>query len=139
MKRYKCTAMPGLSVALGDTLSLTAAQTQAVDSVEYFGPFEYFATDHLGSVRVVKTAGEGIVQRRNYYPYGLLFPDKPNATGIAARIQPYTTTGKELDTHYSLTSAPASTCPTSGSGTGWTTSARNTIPQDRMSIAEQIL
>ena len=59
-------------------------------------------TDYLGNVRAVVREDGAVVEENDYYPYGLLFPDKPNATGIAARIQPYTTTGKELDTHYSL-------------------------------------
>ena len=59
-------------------------------------------TDYLGNVRAVVRDDGAVVEENDYYPYGLLYPDKPNATGIGTRIQPYTTTGKELDTHYSL-------------------------------------
>ena len=74
----------------------------------------YYQHDYLSNVRAVVREDGSVVEENNYYPYGLLYPDKPNATGISTgihhntttdistRIQPYTTTGKELDTHYSL-------------------------------------
>ena len=62
----------------------------------------YYQHDYLSNVRAVVREDGSVVEENNYYPYGLLYPDKPNATDISTRIQPYTTTGKELDTHYSL-------------------------------------
>ena len=58
--------------------------------------------DYLGNVRAVVNEYGVVEEQNNYYPYGLLFADKANTTGISTLVQPYTTTGKELDTHYGL-------------------------------------
>jgi len=83
-------------LGIGVTASLTPAQTQSIDSVDYVGNFIYekgqlkrymfddgylklytntfsprfFIRDHLGNNRIVTDGSGNIQQNTNYYPYG---------------------------------------------------------------------
>ena len=83
-------------LGIGVTASLTPAQTQSIDSVDYVGNFIYekgqlkrymfddgylklytntftprfFIKDHLGNNRIVTDGSGNIQQNTNYYPYG---------------------------------------------------------------------
>ena len=83
-------------LGIGVTASLTPAQTQSIDSIDYVGSFIYekgqlkrymfddgylklytntfsprfFIKDHLGNNRIVTDGSGNIQQNTNYYPYG---------------------------------------------------------------------
>jgi len=59
--------------------------------------YHFYIRDHLGNNRVVLINSSNIVQRTNYYPSGLPFPNMENP-----EAQPYKYNGKEFDTEHGL-------------------------------------
>ena len=116
------TAVPAISVAFGQTHTLTAAETLSADSTDYLGNlvmtggkpemylfdggycsfdaagravFHYYDRDHLGNVRAVVGDDGSVEQVMNYYPFGAPYCDE---TALNADLQPYKYNGKELET-----------------------------------------
>lgn len=116
------TAVPAMSVAFGQTHTLTAAETLSADSTDYLGNlvmtggkpemylfdggycsfdaagravFHYYDRDHLGNVRAVVGDDGAVEQVMNYYPFGAPYCDE---TTLNADLQPYKYNGKELET-----------------------------------------
>ena len=111
------------SLGIGVTASLTPAQTQSTDSVDYVGNFIYekgalkrymfddgylklytntfsprfFIRDHLGNNRIVTDGSGNIQQNTNYYPYG-------GMTSISTNQgeQQFKYNGKEYDPMHGL-------------------------------------
>lgn len=61
------------------------------------GKYHYYLTDHLGNNRAVAEANGTIIQRTQYYPFGMAF-----AESTGSEKQPYKYNGKELDTKHGL-------------------------------------
>ena len=119
------TAVDNISVPIGNTLALTAANTLSVDSTDYIGSFifrngkadkylfgggyctfttagqpvyHYYTRDHLGNNRAVVNENGTLEQMTHYYPFGGVYGD----TGLNASLQPYKYNGKELDRVHGL-------------------------------------
>lgn len=120
------TAVPNITVAMGDTLHLDATNTLSCDTTEYFGDFvfedgqlskylfdggyctftsatgqptyHYFTRDHQGNVRAVVNQNGTIEQINHYYPLGGIFADG----GTNDSFQKYKYNGKELDRMHGL-------------------------------------
>ena len=54
------------------------------------GVYHHYIRDYQGNVRIVATQDGEIIERNNYYPYGMLFPESETA-------QPFKYSGKEWD------------------------------------------
>ena len=61
--------------------------------------YHYFATDHLGSVRLVVSADGQVIERNDYYPSGCLITENIDGETV---ILPYKYNGKELDPMHGL-------------------------------------
>ena len=120
---YK-TAVPNITVALGQTISLTSANTLSVDTITYVGNFiiengqltkylfdkgyftfsngqavaHYYIQDHQGNVRAVVNNSNTIEQINHYYPFGAVYSD----AGSNDALQRYKYNGKELDRMHGL-------------------------------------
>ena len=120
------TAVPNITVAMGDTLHLDATNTLSCDTTEYFGDFvfedgqlskylfdggyctftsatgqptyHYFTCDHQGNVRAVVRQDGTIEQINHYYPLGGIFADGSTNDSF----QKYKYNGKELDRMHGL-------------------------------------
>ena len=119
------TAVDNISVPIGNTLALTAANTLSVDSTDYIGSFifrngkadkylfgggyctfttagqpvyHYYTRDHLGNNRAVVNENGTLEQMTHYYPFGGVYGD----AGLNASLQPYKYNGKELDRMHGL-------------------------------------
>ena len=120
------TAVPNITVAMGDTLHLDATNTLSCDTTEYFGDFvfedgqlskylfdggyctftsatgqptyHYFTRDHQGNVRAVVNQNGTIEQINHYYPLGGIFADGSTNDSF----QKYKYNGKELDRMHGL-------------------------------------
>jgi len=58
------------------------------------GVYYYFVTDHLGNNRLLINPGGSVVQKNNYYPFGMAFAE---TSATEQGKQPYKFGGKELD------------------------------------------
>ena len=113
------TAVPNISVPVGSTLTMNAANTLAADSIVYAGEFifengqlgkylfeggyatfaggqpayHYYTCDHLGNNRTVVSHGGSLEQVNHYYPFGAVYSD----AGMNDALQRYKYNGKELD------------------------------------------
>jgi len=58
------------------------------------GKYHYYVTDHLGSNRLVVSGNGTIVQKNNYYPFGMAFAE---TSAAEQGRQPYKYNNKELD------------------------------------------
>lgn len=120
---YK-TAVPNISVALGETISLTPSNTLSVDTITYAGDFilengqltkylydggyftfnngqavaHYYIQDHQGNIRAVVDGDNHVEQINHYYPFGAVYSD----AGTNDALQRYKYNGKELDRMYGL-------------------------------------
>jgi RHS repeat-associated protein len=118
------TAVPNITVALGQTLNLNSSNTLSVDSVRYVGKYifkngllnmylveggyatmvngqpvyHYYTKDHQGNNRAVVNHSGTIEQIKHYYPFGAIFSDAGTNDGL----QKYKYNGKELDRMYGL-------------------------------------
>ena len=61
------------------------------------GVYHFYLVDHLGNNRVVVDQSGAIIQKNNYYPFGMAFSDNNNA-----EKQSYKYNGKELDQMHGL-------------------------------------
>ena len=110
-------------LGIGVTASLTPAQTQSIDSVDYVGNFIYekgqlkrymfddgylklytntfsprfFIKDHLGNNRIVTDGSGNIQQNTNYYPYGGM-----TSISTGQGEQQFKYNGKEYDPMHGL-------------------------------------
>lgn len=58
------------------------------------GIYHFYFTDHLGNTRAVVNANGNVVQRNQYYPFGMAFAETSSSEQDK---QPYQYNGKELD------------------------------------------
>ena len=110
-------------LGIGVTASLTPAQTQSIDSIDYVGSFIYekgqlkrymfddgylklytntfsprfFIKDHLGNNRIVTDGSGNIQQNTNYYPYGGM-----TSISTGQGEQQFKYNGKEYDPMHGL-------------------------------------
>ena len=126
LRTIHCTAVPNITVAMGDTLHLDVTNTLSCDTTEYFGDFifeggqlskylfgggyctfttatgqptyHYFTCDHQGNVRAVVRQDGTIEQINHYYPLGGTFAEG----GTNDSFQKYKYNGKELDRMHGL-------------------------------------
>ncbi len=122
------TAVPGLTVPLHQTHTLTAAETLYVDSTTYAGSVEidgsmntkwyfgegylqmpgtssqyttyYTIPDYQGNIRKVVKSDGTVVQQTAYYPFGGLYVGSNANTGSDVQTHKYN--GKELDRLHGL-------------------------------------
>ncbi len=120
---YK-TAVPNVTVALGETISLTSANTLSVDTITYAGDFilengqlakylfdkgyftfsngqavvHYYIQDHQGNIRAVVDDNSHVEQINHYYPFGAVYSN----VGTNDALQRYKYNGKELDRMHGL-------------------------------------
>ena len=107
------------SLLMGNTHTLTASETQSVDSTEYIGDFvfennafkqyhfeggyitasstKYYIKDHLGNNRILASYNGTVEQTTHYYPFGATHHLSTNQD-----VQKYKYNGKELDTMHGL-------------------------------------
>lgn len=124
LKTIHRTAVPqSTNLSVGQTHTLTAAETHSVDSTEYIGDFQYengsfkqysfgdgyitgmggmsqykyFIKDHLGNNRIVANYGGDVEQTTHYYPFGGITGHSTNQS-----TQKYKYNGKEYDTMHGL-------------------------------------
>lgn len=124
LKTIHRTAVPqSTNLSVGQTHTLTAAETHSVDSTEYIGSFQYengsfkqysfgdgyitgmggmsqykyFIKDHLGNNRIVADNQGNVLQTTHYYPYGGFLSQSTNQ-----EYQKYKYNGKELDLMHGL-------------------------------------
>ena len=114
------TAVPGISVAFGQTRELTEGETLSADSTDYLGnliledgvpseylfeggycsldgdgiSYHYYDRDHQGNIRAVVNSDGTVEQIMNYYPFGAPFSDN---TAMNPDLQPYKYNGKEFE------------------------------------------
>ena len=114
------TAVPGISVAFGQTRELTEGETLSADSTDYLGnliledgepskylfeggycsfdgdgiSYHYYDRDHQGNIRAVVNSDGTVEQIMNYYPFGTPFSD---GTALNPDYQPYKYNGKEFE------------------------------------------
>ena len=114
------TAVPGISVAFGQTRELTEGETLSADSTDYLGnliledgepskylfeggycsfdsdgiSYHYYDRDHQGNIRAVVNSDGTVEQIMNYYPFGAPFSD---GTAMNPNLQPYKYNGKEFE------------------------------------------
>ena len=114
------TAVPGISVAFGQTRELTEGETLSADSTDYLGnliledgvpskylfgggycsfdgdgiSYHYYDRDHQGNIRAVVNSDGTVEQIMNYYPFGTPFSDN---TALNPDLQPYKYNGKEFE------------------------------------------
>ena len=114
------TAVPGISVAFGQTRELTEGETLSADSTDYLGnliledgepskylfeggycsfdgdgiSYHYYDRDHQGNIRAVVNSDGTVEQIMNYYPFGTPFSD---GTALNPDLQPYKYNGKEFE------------------------------------------
>ena len=114
------TAVPGISVAFGQTRELTEGETLNADSTDYLGnliledgepskylfgggycsfdgdgiSYHYYDRDHQGNIRAVVNSDGTVEQIMNYYPFGTPFSDN---TAMNPDYQPYKYNGKEFE------------------------------------------
>ena len=114
------TAVPGISVAFGQTRELTEGETLSADSTDYLGnliledgepskylfgggycsfdsdgiSYHYYDRDHQGNIRAVVNSDGTVEQIMNYYPFGTPFSDN---TAMNPDYQPYKYNGKEFE------------------------------------------
>ena len=114
------TAVPGISVAFGQTRELTEGETLSADSTDYLGnliledggpskflfeggycsfdsdgiSYHYYDRDHQGNIRAVVNSDGTVEQIMNYYPFGTPFSDN---TAMNPDHQPYKYNGKEFE------------------------------------------
>lgn len=123
------TAVPNISVAIGNTHDLSDAEILSKDSTDYLGnlilendhpsmylfdggycslqdkeqqpdiAFHYYTKDHLGNNRVVSNEDGTVEQVTSYYPFGLPYCDN---TIKNRDFQKYKYNGKELDLTHGL-------------------------------------
>ncbi len=124
LKTIYRTAVPNISVSLGQTLWMNASNTLAVDSIEYIGNFifengqlakalypggfatfsgttptyHYYTQDHLGNNRAVVNEDGTLEQIVHYYPFGGIYGN----VGLNDSFQRYKYNGKELDRMHGL-------------------------------------
>lgn len=124
IKAVYYTAVPNISVGLGQTLTLNTSNTLTVDSVCYVGNlifengqlskflfeggyatfangqpvYHYYTKDHLGNNRAVVNQNGTIEQIVHYYPFGAVYSDAGTNDGL----QRYKYNGKELDRMHGL-------------------------------------
>lgn len=120
---YK-TAVPNIAVNLGETISLSSANTLSVDTITHAGNFilengqltkymydggyftfnngqavaHYYIQDHQGNIRAVVDGDNHVEQINHYYPFGAVFCD----AGTNDALQRYKYNGKELDRMHGL-------------------------------------
>ena len=122
------TAVPGLTVPLHQTHTLTAAETMYVDSTTYAGSVEidgsmntkwyfgegyiympgtssqyttyYTIPDYQGNIRKVVKSDGTVVQQTSYYPFGGLYVG--STANIGSDVQTHKYNGKELDRLHGL-------------------------------------
>ena len=75
-------------VYCNDTLEYILTPTGYIDRD---GNYYYYQKDSRGSVRTVLDGAGRVVERNDYYPYGMLMD------GVSKSVQPYKFGGKELD------------------------------------------
>lgn len=120
------TAVPNITLAMGDTLSMNTANTLSADTTDYFCNFifengqlskflfdggyctftnansqpvcHFYSRDHLGNIRAVVRQGGILEQTNYYYPLGGIYADK----GKNEALQKYKYNGKELDRMHGL-------------------------------------
>jgi len=118
------TAVPNITVALGETITLTSANTLSVDTITYAGDFviengqltkylfdkgyftfsngqaiaHYYIQDHQGNIRAVVDGDNHVEQINHYYPFGAVYSD----AGTNDALQRYKYNGKELDRMHGL-------------------------------------
>ena len=124
LKTIHRTAVPqSTNLSVGQTHTLTSAETHSVDSTEYIGDFQYengsfkqysfgdgyitgmggmsqykyFIKDHLGNNRIVANYGGDVEQTTHYYPFGGITGHSTNQS-----TQKYKYNGKEYDTMHGL-------------------------------------
>ena len=60
------------------------------------GQYQYYLNDHLGNTRVVVTDSGKVLQRTDYYAFGLQIPINPSTTDSTRLANKYLYNGKEL-------------------------------------------
>ncbi|WP_280673751.1 MULTISPECIES: RHS repeat domain-containing protein [unclassified Dysgonomonas] len=73
----------------GDTLKRIMIDNGYIENKKYY----FYTKDHLGNIRVVADASGRMVQRTDYYPFGM-----PTMLSSEEGVQPYKYGGKEYDT-----------------------------------------
>ena len=120
---YK-TAVPNITVPLGQSITLSSANTLSVDTITYAGDFilenglltkylfdkgyftfnngqavaHYYIQDHQGNIRAVLDGDNHVEQINHYYPFGAVYSD----AGTNDAFQRYKYNGKELDRMHGL-------------------------------------
>ena len=65
------------------------------------GVYYYYLTDHQGNNRMVVRSDGTVIQKNNYYPFGMVFAEQA-VTVDEQDLQPYKYNGKELDRMHGL-------------------------------------